>query len=153
MSPTPTLIRVDVVVAPVNDGPSISGVAYVQVPPGYQGKLDLTQLGCMAMAREVFFGTSPSAQTAKDVPRDTAATMTSQYKSGRSGGVSIIEQIKTIMGRKTLGTQAILDALVKNGWQTNSEHPKRMILHILVTNSKGRNSTFKRAGRGQYMVR
>lgn len=155
MSPTPTLVRVDVVVAPVNGDKSFSGVAYVQIPAD-AGKIDPHNLGCMAMAREVFYSGSGYLDdgTSRETHRAAnAAAVAPGYKNGRSGGTSVVEQIKTIMGRKTLGTQSIYDALVANGWQTRSAYPKRMILHLLVTNSKGRNSTFKRVGRGQYVVR
>lgn len=158
MSPTPTLIRVDVVVAPVGSDKSFSGVAYVAVPPDFGAPVSISGMSAMAMAREIYHSESLGMRVAKDVMRDAVTAVAGNavapdYKNGRSGGVSVVEQIKTIMGRKSLGTQAILDALVKSGWQTNSARPKRMILHLLVTNSKGRNSTFKRVGRGEYCVR
>lgn len=154
----PSLIRVDVFAENINgqkniNGQIVKGSVYI---PVMWDEIDVSRLSFFVSGARVYTDPAPDlSKPNKDSNKDSSEP-TKKHRGGRrKGQPTWVESITAALGKKSLGTAAILANMEAAGVEINVDNPKRYIGHLLSVHSKGRGAPFARVRgeRGVYRVR
>lgn len=152
---SPSLIRIDVFANTHPDSGNsqvFTGSVYIPVRAGMTNE-ELSRMQFAVSSVRIF--TDP-VSTTTTAPSAKAETLTKKHRGGRrKGQPTWVESITAALGKKALGTAAILKNMEAAGVEINVDNPKRYIGHLLSVHSKGRGAPFARVRgeRGVYRVR
>lgn len=146
-----SLIRVDVFVRTPDSPNALAGSVFIPVPESFPN-FQPSELSLSLSAARTYSDDSAKPIDAKSFEQ---ATETKPRRGRRKGQPTWVEAITAALGKKSLGTAAILKNIEASGRQIDVDNPKRYIGHLLSVHSKGRGAPFARVRgeRGVYRVR